>query len=215
MLHRLLAVMFIAFPCTSLLAGEIQGQITDERGIGLPGVRVCLSLLNAAPGECFKTRISNKKGNYSFNGINAGEPYTLQVLTDASLTARKADPYPNLAWEPVDYTVELASRKSKANDRNFSGSFSYSNFQAELQLGGADFPELANYDLANDYVFLKVYTADPGDSEQNMIFLGQVTDINKLLIEASVPLSATELIYEIYSAAAPEPVVVSISLVNA
>jgi hypothetical protein len=52
--------MFIAFPCTSLLAGEIQGQITDERGIGLPGVRVCLSLLNAAPGECFKTRISNK-----------------------------------------------------------------------------------------------------------------------------------------------------------
>ena len=91
---------------------------------------------------------------------------------------------------------------------------SFSNFQAELQLSGADFPELANYDLANDYVFLKVYTTDPGDSEQNLIFLGQVTDINKLLIEASVPLSASVLTYEVYSAAAPDPVIVSIDLAN-
>jgi hypothetical protein len=195
-----------------LLAGEIKGKITDEQGTGLSGVRVCLSVADAAPGECSKTRLTNKKGNYSFNGMNAGEPYTLKVLTEASLTARKADPYPNYAWEPVSHEVELASRKERAGGMDFKGSFSFSNFQAELQLSGSDFPELANYDLVNDYVFLKVYTVDSSDSEQSLIFLGQVTDINKLLIEASVPLSATHLVYETYSAAAPEPVLVSISL---
>ena len=215
MLHRLIAALFITLPCTTLLAGEIKGKVTDEPGTtGLPGVRVCLSVAGAAPGDCSKTRVTNKKGYYSFNGINAGVPYTLKVLTEASLTARKADPYPNLAWEPVSYEVELASRKERAGGKDFKGSFSFSNFQAELQLSGADFPELANYDLANDYVFLKVYTTDPGDSEQNLIFLGQVTDINKLLIEASVPLSASVLTYEVYSAAAPDPVIVSIDLAN-
>lgn len=207
--------MFIAFPSSALLAGEIKGKVTDEPGTtGLPGVRVCLSVAGAAPGECSKTRFTNKKGQYSFKGINAGVPYTIKVLTDASLAARKADPYPNYAWGPVSHEVELASRKERASGIDFTGSFSYSNFQAELQLSGADFPELANYDLANDYVFLKVYTMDSSNSEQNLIFLGQVTDINKLLIEASVPLSASVLTYEVYSAAAPDPVIVSIDLAN-
>lgn len=206
--------MFITLPCTTLLAGEIKGKITDEQGAGLPGVRVCLSVADAAPEECSKTRLTNKKGNYSFNGMNAGGPYTLKVLTEASLTARKTDPYPNYAWEPVSHEVELASRKERAGGMDFKGTFSFSNFQAELQLSSADFPELANYDLANDYVFLKVYTTDSSGSEQNLIFLGQITDINKLLIEASVPLSATVLNYEVYSANAPDPVIVSIDLVN-
>lgn len=214
MLHRLIAATLIALPCTTLLAGEIEGKITDKQGDGLPGVRVCLSVAGAAPGDCSKSRVTDKKGNYSFNGINAGH-YSIKVLTAASLTARKADPYPNLAWEPVSYEVELASRKTQAGGRDFKGSFSFSNFQAELQLSGADFPELANYDLANDYVFLKVYTMDSSGSEQNLIFLGRVvTDINKLLIEASVPLSASVLNYEVYSAAAPDPVIVSIDLAN-
>ena len=207
--------MFIAFPSSALLAGEIKGKVTDEPGTtGLPGVRVCLSVAGAAPGECSKTRFTNKKGQYSFKGINAGVPYTIKVLTDASLAARKADPYPEYAWGPVSHEVQLASRKDKIGGINFTGSFSYSNFQAELQLSGSDFPELANYDLANDYVFLKVYTVDSSNAEQNLIFLGQVTDINKLLIEASVPLSASVLTYEVYSAAAPDPVIVSIDLAN-
>jgi hypothetical protein len=215
MLHRLIAAMFIALPCTTLLAAEIKGKITDEQGTaGLPGVRVCLSVAGAAPGECSKTRITNKKGNYSFNGLNAGEPYTLKVLTESSLTARKADPYPNLVWEPVSHEIELASRKERVGGVDFKGSFGFRNFQAELQLKGADFPELANYDLANDYVFLKVYTMDSSGSEQNLIFLGQVTDSGKLLIEVSVPLSASVLTYEVYSANAPDPVIVSIDLVN-
>lgn len=214
MLLRQLAAMFIAIPCTTLMAGEIRGTITDEQGNILPGVRVCLSAQGDAPGECTKTRITDKKGTYSFNGIEPGTPYTLKVSTEATLTARKADPYPNYAWKPVSRQVELVSRKDRVGDMDFTGIFSFSNFQAELQLSGADFPELANYDLANDYVFLKVYTSGSGDSEQNLIFLGQVTDANKLLIEASVPLASTVLIYEIYSASAPDPVTVSIELAN-
>lgn len=214
MLPRLLAVILIASPCASLLAGEIKGEVTDEQGAGLAGVRVCLALLDAPPGECGKTQFTNKKGTYSFNGIDAGVPYTVKVLTGASLTARKSDPYPQYAWEPVSHNVALDSRRERVEGIDFKGSFNYSNFQSGFQLSGADFPELANYDLANDYVFLKIYTADPDNSEQNLIFLGRVTDISKLLIEISVPLSATELIYEVYSAAAPEPVIVAISLVN-
>jgi hypothetical protein len=207
--------MLIAFPSSALLAGEITGTVTDEQGTGLPGVRICLSLPGAAPEDCSKTRFTNKKGNYSFSGMSPGETFALKVLTGASLAARKADPYPEYAWGPVSHEVQLASRKDKIVGIDFTGSFSFSNFQSELQLSGSDFPELANYDLANDYVFLKVYTVDSRYTEQNLIFLGQVTDISKLLIEASVPLSATQLVYELYSAAAPEPVVFSISLSEA
>jgi hypothetical protein len=214
MLHKLLAAICIASPCASLIAGEIQGVITDEQGIGLKGVRVCLSVPDTAPGECAKARYSDKNGKYVFKGMDAAQPYTLRVLTGASLTARKADPYPKYAWEPVTHDVSLASRKDRAGDVDFVGSFNFSNFQAEFQLGGNDFPELANYDLANDYVFLKIYTADSVSAEQNLIFLGQITDISSLFIEVSVPLSATELIYEIYSAAAPEPVIASINLIS-
>lgn len=214
MLPRLLAAILIASPCASVLAGEIKGLVTDEQNNRLAGVRVCLALPDAAPGECSKTQFTNKKGSYSFNGINAGVPYTVKVLTGASLTARKADPYPQYVWGPVDHEVELASRKERLGGIDFKGTFSFSNFQSSIQLSGTDFPELANYDVANDYVFLKVYTADVSGSQQNLIFLGQVTDVSKLLIEVSVPLSATELIYEVYSATAPEPVIVAISLVN-
>jgi hypothetical protein len=214
MLPRLLAAILITSPCASLLAGEIKGQVTDEQGAELAGVRICLALPDAAPGECSKTQFTSRKGTYSFNGINTGMPYTVKVLTGASLTARKADPYPQYVWGPVGHEVELVSRKERLDGIDFKGTFSFSNFQSVFQLSGADFPELANYDVANDYVFLKVYTADASGSEQNLIFLGQVTDVSKLLIEVSVPLSATELIYEVYSAAAPEAVIVAISLAN-
>jgi hypothetical protein len=203
--------MFIVLPSSALLAGEIRGQVTYKQDV-LPGVRVCLARSDAAPGECSKTQFTNKKGTYSFNGIDAGVPYIVKVLTDASLAARKADPYPEYGWEPANYEVQLVSRKDKISGIDFTGAFNFSNFQAELQLGGSDFPELTNYDLENDYVFLKVYTVDSSNTEQKLIFLGQVTDISKLLIEASLPLSATQLVYELYSATAPQPVVVSISL---
>ena len=81
-------------------AGEIKGQITDEQGAALKGVRLCLSVPGAAPGDCVKTRFTNKGGGYVFNGLDAGA-YVVRVLGGASLDARKADPFPNLTWAPV------------------------------------------------------------------------------------------------------------------
>ena len=214
MFTRLLAAALIATPSATLLAGEIQGQVTDEQGIGLKGVRVCLSKPDTVPGECTKDRYTNKSGKYTFKGLDASQPYRVRVLSGASLKARKADPYPNYAWEPVVLELELKSRVERVGGADFTGSFNFSNFQAEFQLSGADFPELSQYDLADDYVFLKVYAVDPVDSQQDLIFLGQVTDISTLFIEVSVPLSTKALTYEVYSAAAPEPVIASISLVD-
>ena len=77
------------------------------------------------------------------------------------------------------------------------------------------------YSLIGVIATLEEALVDRPDDVQILRRLGDAyrisaaTDINKLLIEASVPMSATELIYEIYSAAVPEPVVVSISLVSA
>jgi hypothetical protein len=213
MFSKLLAATLLLAQCAVVLAGEIQGYITDEQGVALKGVRVCLSIPGAAPGDCSKTRFTNKSGKYAFYGLDAGT-FNLKVLSGASLAARKADPYPNYAWAPVNQEISLASKSTRLRAVDFTGSFNFSNFQAEFQLTGADFPELGAYDLGNDYVFLKVFTVDAGGVEQNLIFLGQVSDINKLLIEVSVPLSATQLFYEIYSANLPDPVTGTISLTN-
>ena len=211
MLQKLLAAILSLPLGASLHAGQIQGQITDEQGDGLKGVLVCLSAPDAAEGECLRTGLTNRSGTYTFSSVGETRTYIVKVLTGTALRTRKADPYPNYTWEPVTHKVKLARTGDEITGIDFTGTFNFSNFQAEFELRGDDFPELYNYDLANDYVFLKVYTADPVNSEQNLIFLGQVADISKLFIEASLPLSATELIYEVYSAAAPDPVIVSIS----
>ena len=213
-LNRLIAVGFLAAPLTAPLAGEIAGRVTDEQGLGLKGVRVCLSLAHEGPRDCVKARYTGKNGDYSFPGLDDSAPYVVRVLSGASLAARKADPYPQYAWAPATRTVALASRKDKVEDADFTGSFNFSNFQATVELGASDFPELASYDLVNDYVFLKVYAVDPSNSEQDLIFLGQVTELSRLLIEVSVTLSTTRLFYEVYSAANPNPVVASINLVD-
>ena len=208
---RIVAAALLLSQCAVALAGEIEGQVTDEDGNALKGVRVCLSVTGAAPGECEKTRFSNKNGAYSFNGLNTGD-YEVRVLTGASLNARKADPYPNLAWSPVRHEITLTSRSDRIGAADFTGSFSFSNFQAELQLTGSDFPELGGYDLINDYVFLKVYSVDASGAGQNLIYLGQVSDAGTLLVEVSVPLAETLLHYDIYSANAPQLVTGTISL---
>lgn len=212
MLHRLLATTLIATHGATLLAGEIQGDVRNEQGTALQGVRICLTVADTTAGQCLKDTYTDRNGSYAFRGLDAAEPYTLQVMTGASLKSRKADPYPRYGWAPVTRKVALASRKDKLSGIDFTGAFNFSNFQAQFELGGDDFPELTGYDLANDYVFLKIYTTDQATSDQDLIFLGQVTDAGGLSIEVSVPLSTSELLYEIYSAAAPEPVHGSISL---
>lgn len=211
MTSRLVVTTMLMAHCALGIAGEIEGRVTDEQGAALKGVRICLSVPGAAPGECARTRFTSKSGQYAFKGLGNGN-YSVKVLSGASLAARKGDPYPNLVWAPVSREVTLASRSQKIGAADFTGSFNFSNFQAEIQLTGADFPELAIYDIAGDYVFLKVFTIDGGSGEQNLIFLGQVTDINKLLIEVSVPLSAEQLYYETYSADAPTPIISTIAL---
>lgn len=192
-------------------AAEIKGQVKDEQGTALKGVRLCLSVPGAAPGDCVKTRFTNKNGDYAFKGLSTGD-YVVSVLTDTSLAARKADPYPNLAWAPVTREPTLSSRSQRVEAADFTGSFSFSNFQAEFQLTGSDFPELGAYDVANDYVFLKLFAINDSSGEQDLIFLGQVTDVGNVLIEVSVPLSTEMLFYEIYSANVPQSVIKTINL---
>ena len=55
---------------------------------------------------------------------------------------------------------------------------------------------------------------DPSSGVQELIYLGQVTDISRVLIEVSVPLSAERLYYETYSASDPKPVINTISLTS-
>jgi hypothetical protein len=211
----MISAILIATHGACVLAGQIQGEVTNEQGTALQGVRICLSLPDTGTGQCYKDTFTDRNGSYSFRGLNEVQPYTVKVLTDGSLKARKADPYPRYAWGPASREVALASKKDKVGNIDFTGSFNFSNFQAAFAISGGDIPELGNYDLANDYVFLKIYTTDAGESDQNLIYLGQVTDIANLLIEVSVPLATTELLYEVYSAAAPEPVSGSISLAGA
>lgn len=212
--HRLLTTMLIAAYGATSLAGEIRGEVLNEQGGALPGVRICLSVPDTTLGQCFKDTFTDKNGSYAFRGLNEAQPYNVKVLTDGSLRARKADPYPRYSWAPVTRQVALLSRKERVDGIDFMGSFNFSNFQAEFALSGGDFPELGNYDLANDYVFLKIYNIKTVNPEQDLIYLGQVTDTGRLLIKVSVPLSTTELYYEVYSAAAPEPVHGTISLVS-
>lgn len=200
--------------CAGLLAAEIQGHVNDDQGAGLPGVRLCLSVAGTAPGDCETTRFTDRNGDYAFTGLAAGTPYTLRVLPDASLSGHTADPYPNYAWAPDSHEIVLASSSAGISGVDFSGSFSFSNFQSELRLTGADFPELSGYDLANDYVYLKVFTADSAGFAQDLIFLGQVSALDKLQIEVSAPLYETRVLYEIYSARQPETLTGSISLTS-
>jgi len=83
----------------------------------------------------------------------------------------------------------------------FAGKFNFSNFQRTLTLTSVDFPELSSIDLQSDYVALKVFLPSPDQGQPpETIFLGQVTGLDQLLIEASVPLAVAEIGYEIFSA---------------
>jgi hypothetical protein len=183
-----------------LLAAEIKGRITDDQGEALPGVSVCLSVTSTSPTDCHETSLTEDDGSYSFGGLSAGAAYTVSVLTDASLDGRRDDPYPNYAWAPDNRRLHFASELDSVENIDFMGAFNFSNLQAELQLTEADFPELVDFDVAGDYVFLKVFITDSDGIQQDLVFLGQVSDMNKLLIEVSAPLPTTHLSYEIYSA---------------
>jgi hypothetical protein len=133
---------------------RIKGQATDDQGAALGGVRICLAVPGAAPGNCAKSGFANKSGNYAFNRLAAGE-YRVGVLRGSSLAAHKADPNHNLAWAPVSHSLRLPYRSRRTAGMDFGGTFNFSNYEAELQLAGGGFPELAAYALVNDYEFLR------------------------------------------------------------
>ena len=120
MLTKSIIATLLISHSASLLAAEIKGRITDDQGTGLPDVRICLSVATNSPGGCNETRFTDENGSYSFNGLRAGSAYTVSVLTDASLDARRDDPYPNFAWAPLNRKLQLTSELDSADNIDFT-----------------------------------------------------------------------------------------------
>ena len=181
-------------------AASIEGQVTDTAGKGLVKVPVCLKATSATE-SCAKTRYTDKRGGYSFKGLKTGGDYSVEILLDRSAAARKFESYRTYVWSPQAQHVSLVMKNGAIELAPFVGKFNFSNYQRSVRLTAADFPELVEFDLAADYVVLKVSFA-AGDPEQppETIFLGQVSTSDQIRFEASVPLSATAIDYEIYSA---------------
>lgn len=181
-------------------AATIDGVVTDDRGEPLERVPVCLSLASS-PESCEKLRWTGRRGDYSFNGVKAGDDYRVRIHADRSAAARRAEAYKTYVWAPSEQAVAIDSRSAQATVETFVGKFNFSNFQRILSLTAADFPELSSLDLAGEYVALKVFIPanHPQDPPQT-IYLGRVSSIDSLRIEASLPLAVDAISYEIYSA---------------
>jgi hypothetical protein len=162
-------------------SASISGHAADTDGTALTKVSICLALAST-PDICERVRWSDKKGNYTFNGLKSGIDYIVAVNGDSSVSNRKFEQNEKL-------TVE-----------GFVGKFNFSNFQRIVSLRAADFPELASIDLAGSYVGLKVFISSGKiDEPPETIFLGRVRDGDKLKIRASVPLASSVIEYEIFS----------------
>jgi hypothetical protein len=181
-------------------AASIQGSARNQdTGAPLVKVPVCLAPLTT-PTDCSKIRWTDKKGKYSFSGLQAGEGYAVIVNGDTSARNRKFEAYANYAWTKQKHTVAIRSKSDKIQ-ANFTGKFNFSNFQRIINLTAADFPELDSLDLAGSYVALKVFILSLTDDQPpETIFLGQVSSLDTLKISASVPLASSSIQYEIFSA---------------
>jgi hypothetical protein len=182
---------------TTVLGGEISGWVRDKQG-PLKGVLLCLTHESSGP-DCLRVRATKKDGTYIFKPLKEVGSYTVKVVRSRTVKARRAEIYPNYVWYPPRAEVTVKRPSEIVANINFTGSFNFSNFHGSLTLTAEDFPELADFYVQNEYVFLKLYTVDGDTLEQDLIFLGQVTDPAKILIEASVPLSVVGLHYEVFS----------------
>jgi hypothetical protein len=181
-------------------AASIQGSARNEdTGAALSKVPVCLAPLST-PTNCSRIRWTDKKGNYSFSGLKAGNDYAVTVNGDTSARNRKFEAYANYAWTTQQQTAAIRSKNEKIQI-HFTGKFNFSNFQRIINLTAADFPELGSLDLAGSYVALKVFTRSlTADQPPETIFLGQVSSVDTLNVSASVPLASSSIGYEIFSA---------------
>jgi len=182
------------------IAASIKGAVINTNGNPLPKVPICLKA-SSSDRDCVRLRHTNQRGNYQFKGLKAGESYSVEVFKDSSASGRKFEQYKTYVWEPQGQPAEITAKNEAVRLETFVGKFNFSNFQRVLTLTSIDFPELSSIDLQSDYVALKVFLPS-SDQEQppETIFLGQVTGLDQLLIEASVPLAVSEIGYEIFSA---------------
>ena len=180
-------------------SASISGHAADADGTALTKVSVCLALAST-PDICKRVHWTDKKGEYTFNGLKSGIDYIVTVNGDSAVSNRKFERHANYAWQPREHTVTINSKNEKRIVEGFVGKFNFSNFQRIVSLRAADFPELSSIDLAGSYVALKVFISSGKlDEPPETIFLGRVHDGDKLKIRASVPLASSVIEYEIFS----------------
>ena len=108
----------------------------------------------------------------------------------------RSDLYANYVWAPELALVSVATGFDVVGDVDFTGTFNFSNYQRAIRLTSEHFPPLEEFDLEGSFVFLKLYTYE--SSEERLLFLGQVTSPDALLIEVSLPLSVRVLLYDVF-----------------
>lgn len=70
----------------------------------------------------------------------------------------------------------------------------------EIQVTGQHLPELYLLGLTNEPVFLKIYVPNPASpEEQKLLFLGQVSDVDRLSITVPIPQDGSPIHYQIYN----------------
>lgn len=196
--YTLLMLAWLLAPQAAMSA-SISGHTADDDGTALTKVSVCLAV-SSAPDTCERVRWTDKKGNFTFNGLKAGVDYIVAVNGDSSISNRKFEQHANYAWQPRKHLVTLSAKNEKRAVGDFVGKFNFSNFQRVVSLGAEDFPELSSIDLAANYVGLKVFIRpEETDKPPRTIYLGRVHSGDKLKIRASVPLASTEIEYEIFT----------------
>lgn len=195
-----LVVLASVLAGTHAFAASVNGRVVNAAGEPLDKVPVCLQT-SAADLQCSKLRSTDRQGRYSFKGLKPGSDYRVAVFQDNTAAGRKFDRYRTYVWEPVSQAADITRKNDSLQIADFTGKFNFSNFQRGLTLTASDFPEMSSIDLLAEYVILKVFlqSQDPSVAPET-IFLGQVTNTGAINITVSVPLAATSIQYQIYSA---------------
>jgi hypothetical protein len=196
------AGMIVLIVAPALAHGaSITGAVVDSAGAPLYQVPVCLRDFDHEQRDCLKLRFSDRRGIYSFNGLKAGNRYSLSIFYDKSANARKFQEYTTYVWTPSQ-SVAITDKKDSIVLPAFQGTFGFSNFQRVIELSASDFPELTQVDLNAGAVFLKVAfdSVTSPDLPPETIFLGTVSNPDNLRLEASIPLAATGIDYQIFGA---------------
>lgn len=192
--------LILGFAIQTSVAATLGGTVTSPDGEPLYRVPICLKI-DTSERDCVRVRKTNQRGEYQFNGLKTNTSYTVEVFQDSSAAGRKFEEYRTYVWEPQYQKVTNKLKNYSLQLETFVGKFNFSNFQRVVTLTSADFPELSSIDLTSEYVALKVFVpSTDAESPPETIFLGQVTNLDNLVIEASVPLAASAIGYQIYSA---------------